>query len=128
MGKPPSSYQDTLKIKVAAAVFFYPDSAQLKKVKDTLDTSVYKAIMHDYFYQTRNGRKVVRESWPALTIIDAKSCRYLLFVKRDESCKCIDLDAKGDLYGILLFDGKKDPVLVDMPNIKTALGFYFKDQ
>lgn len=84
--------------------------------------------MHDYFYQMRNGRKVVRESRPALTIIDARNYRYLLFVKRDNSRKCIDLNAKGDLYGILLFDGKKDPVLVDMPNIKTALGFYFKDQ
>ena len=126
--KPPSSYQDTLKIKVEAAVFFCPDSVQLEKVKDTLDTSVYKAIMHDYFYQVRNGRKVVRESRPALTIIDAQNYRYLLFINRDNSRKCIDLNTKGDLYGILLFDGKKDPVLVDMPNIKTALSFYFKDQ
>lgn len=84
--------------------------------------------MHDYFYQMRNGRNVVREAWPALTVIDAKNYRYLLFVKRDDSCQCIDLNAKGDLYGIFLFDGRKDPVLVDMPNIKTALGFYFKDE
>ncbi len=128
MGKPPSATSDTLRIEGSAAVFFYPNSVQLEKVKDSLDTSVYKAIMHDYFYQMRNGRKVVRESRPALTIIDARNYRYLLFVKRDNSRKCIDLNAKGDLYGILLFDGKKDPVLVDMPNIKTALGFYFKDQ
>ncbi len=111
-----------------AAVFYSPDSIQLDKVRDTLDTSVYKAIMHDYFYQVRNARKVVGESRPALPIIDAKNYRYLLFWKRNESSKCVDLDRQKDLYGILLFDGKKDPVPVDMPNINTALGFYFKDQ
>lgn len=84
--------------------------------------------MHDYFYQMRYARKVVRESWPALAIIDARNYRSLLFVQRDESWKCIDLDETKDLYGVLLFDGKKDPVLADMPNINTALGFYFKDQ
>jgi len=128
MEKPPSTKQDTLAIRGRAAVFFCPDSIQLEKVKDTLDTSVYKAIMHDYFYQVRNARKVVGESRPALKIVDAKNYRYLLFQKRDDSRKCIDLDKQKDLYGILLFDGAKDPVPVDMPNITTALGFYFKDQ
>jgi len=43
MEKPPSTSQDSLKIDVSAAVFFSPDSVQLEKVKDSLDTSVYKA-------------------------------------------------------------------------------------
>lgn len=126
--KPHSASPDTLTVRVAGAVFFSPDSVQLEKVKDLLDTSVYKAIMHDYFYQVRNARKVVRESWPGLASIDAKDYRYLSFMKRDGTGKCIDLDKEKELYGILLFDGKKDPAPVDMPNIKTALGFYFTDQ
>jgi hypothetical protein len=36
------------------------------------------------------------------------------------------LDTKEEMFGILLFDRKKEPELVDMMNIDTALGFYFR--
>ncbi|HXD78546.1 MAG TPA: hypothetical protein VN616_12100 [Puia sp.] len=127
VGKPPARARDTVRIGIPAAVFFYPDSLQLATVKALLDTSVYQAIMHDYFYQMRYAGKVVRESWPALSTVSVKDHRYLLFVKEDSSRKCIDLDKVSDLYGVCLFDGRKDPALADLPNINTALGFYFKE-
>lgn len=123
--KPHSTNQDTLTIKIPGAVFFGPDSLQLKMVKDLLDTSAFNAMMHDYFYESRFARKEIGQSWPELVLANANNYRYLLFIKRDETRKCIDLDKKNDLYGVILFDGKKDPVLADMPNIKTVAGFYF---
>ncbi len=37
----------------------------------------------------------------------------------------IDLNAKNNICGLYLFDTKKDPEPVDMPNVDTFLGFYF---
>ena len=45
--------------------------------------------------------------------------------KSNKSKVSIDLNDKNDICGLFLFDGKKDPALVDMPNIDTQLGFYF---
>lgn len=83
--------------------------------------------MHDYYYQMRNAGNVVRESWPGLHAVTVKNHRYLLFVKNDGSRRCIDLEKVKDLYGLCLFDGKNDPAFVDLPNVTTALGRYFKN-
>ena len=125
--KPPAAHQDTMRIGSPAAVFFYPDSGQLHAVRDVLDTMVFKGIMHDYSYLMRYALKTVRESRPGLPVIDAKNCRYLLFVSKGGQMKCIDLDKTKDLYGVYLFDGSEDPALADMPNIGTAIHFYYKD-
>ena len=37
----------------------------------------------------------------------------------------IDLNARNNICGMYLFDPKKDPEFVDMPNVDTFLGFYF---
>ncbi len=125
--KPPSTYPDTLTINLPAAVFYYPDSLQLKKIKALLDTSVYKGIMHDYFYEMRYARMAIKKNWPALTIIDSKNYRYLLFIKKDGSFEYIDLNKKNDVYGLFVFERKKSPIQVDMTNIETQISFYLKE-
>ena len=40
----------------------------------------------------------------------------------------IDLNTQNDPCGILLFDGRQAPRLVDMTNIETELGFYFSKE
>jgi len=37
----------------------------------------------------------------------------------------IDLNTKNDPCGLFVFNGQKPPLLVDMTNIDTDLGFYF---
>src|SRR5688572_5021139 len=59
--KPPTIFSDTLKIDSQAAVFYYPDSLQLEKIKARLDTSTFNAIMHEYFYQLRYVHNVLNE-------------------------------------------------------------------
>ena len=124
--KPPATYQDTIELSYPAAVFYYPDSLQLKKIKAVLDTNVYKAVMHDYFYQMRYAHIVIKKEWPRLAIIECKRYRYLLFVKKDGSQICVDLDTKGDSYGLFVFDGNKTPIPIDMTNLETQVSFYLK--
>jgi hypothetical protein len=123
--KPPGSFSDTLTIHYPSAVFYNPDSLQLLKIKEITEKNEYETEVHNCFYQMRNARIVLKKYWPQIHIIETSKNRYLLFVKADKSRIFNNLDNKGDMCGLLLFDGKKEPELVDMMNIETALGFYF---
>lgn len=124
--KPVSIYQDSFHINAPAAVFYHPDSLQLLRIKATMDSSVYDATMHEFFYQMRNARMVIKKNRPGLKVIEAKNCRYLVFHKKNGAAEFIDLDTKNDAYGLFLFNQNKSPLLADMMNIDTALGFYFE--
>jgi hypothetical protein len=123
--KPPGSYPDTVRIKPPAAVFFSPDSIQLEKIKAVTAPAVFESQLHEYYYQIRNSKIVLKKYYPGVKIIEAKNCRYLWFLFRNGSGTYYDLDSQGDPFGLLIFDGVKDPRLVDMTNIDTDLGFYF---
>ncbi len=124
--KPSSSFSDTLVINRISAVFYNPDSLQLNRIKAITKKELYETNVHNCLYLMRNARMVLKKYWPHIHIIESSEYRYLLFIKADNSQTCIDLDTKEDMCGILLFDRKKEPELIDMMNIDTALGFYFK--
>ena len=124
--KPPSTYTDTLMINFPAAVFYHPDSIQLSKIKAQTDPMVFDGSMHEFFYQMRNARMVIKITWPHLPIIEAKNCRYLLFIMQHGKQECIDLDKKSDAYGLFVCNGIKPPLLIDMTNIETGISFYLK--
>jgi hypothetical protein len=123
--KPASSFSDTLVISNTAAVFFNPDSSQLGRIKKVLKKDEYETEVHNCFYLMRNARWVIKQYWPRVHILEISKVRYLLFVKADKSKILIDLNTKNDMCGIFLFNRKKDPELIDMMNIDTALEFYF---
>ena len=124
--KPSSTFSDTLVINRISAVFYNPDSLQLNRIQAITKKEIYETDVHNCFYLMRNARMVLKKYWPHIHIIESSEYRYLLFIKADNSQTCIDLDTKEDMCGILLFDRKKEPELIDMINIDTALGFYFK--
>jgi hypothetical protein len=124
--KPPSSFSDTIIIGFPSAVFYNPDSLQREKIKEISSKNEYETEVHNCFYLMRNAQIVLKKYWPHIHIVETSANRYLLFVKADKNKICIDLNNKGDMCGIFLFDGKKEPELADMMNIDTALGFYFE--
>lgn len=123
--KPPGNFPDTLKITEAAAVFYSPDSIQLENIKAVTDTNIFKSSMHEYFYQMRNARIVLKKFLPEIKIVDARNIRYLLFIHSDNKSDCIDLDSKNDAYGLILFNRQKPPLISDMANIEGEAGLYF---
>ena len=125
--KPPASYTDTLIINFPAAVFYQPDSIQLSLIKAQTDSMSFDGNMHEYFYQMRNARIVLKKTWPGLTIIESTKNRFLLFIKKNNTPECIDLDTKNESHGLFVFDGKKTPLPVDMTNIETEISFYLKN-
>ncbi len=124
--KPAATYTDTLLVNFPAAVFYQPDSIQLFRIKAKTDSMVFDGTMHEYFYQMRNARRVIKKNWPQLTIIESIRYRFLLFIKKNITPEYIDLDTKNDSHGLFVFDGKKSPIMVDMSNIETDISFYLK--
>ncbi|MFZ1784138.1 MAG: hypothetical protein WAU23_02965 [Ferruginibacter sp.] len=124
--KPASLFKDTLLISEKAAVFYHPDSVQLEKFETLSPKNEFETVTHESFFQMRNARIVLKKYWPKVRIVEAKEIRYLLFLKADHSKMLIDLDTNPNMYGLYLFTPGKEPEFVDMMNIETALGFYFK--
>ena len=124
--KPGTTFSDTIKINsYSSAVFYYPDSLQLEKIKAITGTMIFECTLHECFYQMRNSRIVLKKFYPHVKILEVRNARYLLFEKKGGEKETIDLDAKNDASGIFIFDGEKAPHLVDMTNIESELGFYF---
>ena len=124
--KPAGSFSDTVQINsLPSAVFYDPDSLQLEKIKAITNSTIFESTMHEYFYQMRNSRIVLKKYYPYIKIIEVKNARYLLFEKAGGEKEYVDLNTKNDPSGIFIFDGQKAPQLVDMTNIESELGFYF---
>jgi len=123
--KPPAAFSDTLEINSRAAVFYYPDSIQLEKIKAGIGTSTFDAIMHEYYYQFRFVHIELGNQWPGIKIVEAKNARHLLFMKADKSREIIGLDTKYDPYGLFVFHPQKDPVQLELTNAVSEIDFYF---
>jgi hypothetical protein len=123
--KPSSSYQDSLFINSPAAIFFVPDSLQMEKIRRVNEKGIYESLTHDCYYQMRNAQLVIERNWPEIRIIRDSNARWLIF-KKPTGTITVDLDEVNNICGIYLFDGVKDPIRIDMTNIDSELGFYFK--
>lgn len=124
--KPPSTFNDTKQIDFPAAVFYFPDSLQLEKIKELTESTIFDAAMHEYFFQMKNAQKSITRDWPQLKIVEAKNVRFILFHGKDDDFTNIDLNTKNDSHGLILFQPGKKPHFADMMNIDTELGYYFK--
>lgn len=122
--KPPSSYNDKLSVPPLSAVFFQPDSAQFTKIESVTDKQIFKGSMHEYEYQIRNARLFLKQHWPYLNVIDTKNIRFLLFQHRNKITDTVDLN-RNDPAGMYVFDGIRQPLLIDMTNVETQVPDYF---
>jgi hypothetical protein len=123
--KPAGSYPDTIAVNVPSAVFYNPDSLQWVKIKAITDTMIFESTVHDCFYQMRNARNSLQKNWPKIKIVEVSKARWIRFSLLNGVSEYIDLDTLNDPCGILLFDGHKKALLIDMMNVDTELGFYF---
>ncbi|MBK8483568.1 MAG: hypothetical protein IPL31_04255 [Saprospiraceae bacterium] len=123
--KPPSTFQDSLIINTAAAVFYLPDTIQLKKIKSITNPQIFDGSMHEYILQQRNAHTELKNKLPNLKLIDSENNRYLVFTNPSKNQYIIDLDQYDDAYGMFIYDIGKAPIFVDMTNLETTLYPYF---
>lgn len=123
--KPPSSFDDSLSVAGSSAVFYEPDSLQLKKISAVTPKEIYESSMHEYFFQMRNARRFLRQYWPKVVVVHAQNVRYLVFRFSDGRKQTVDLNGNQDACGLYVFDGTKEPRLLDMMNVETQAHDYF---
>ncbi len=123
--KPGASFSDSIYVKEAAAIFYYPDSLQDARIKAITEPAIYNSTIHEMFYQMRNAKIVIKETYPKLKLIEVTNARYVLVQKKDGQKQIIDLDKYNDARGLILCNGIKEPQLADMTNIETELYRYF---
>jgi hypothetical protein len=126
-GKLSSSFKDTLSIDYPAAVFFNTDTLQSEHYIEKNGEKVFESIQHEFYYQMKYSRNVLKKYYPNIHVIEAISSRYLKFKTISSGHVIIDLD-KYDLCGMFISDGQKPPVVVDMTNVETQLEFYFSNK
>ena len=125
--KPASRSMDTLWITGRAAVFFEVDKEQLEQLSSTLPENILETMMHEYFYQMRNARQLLKQEWQDVQIVETSTARWLAFKQTSSTKTMIDLDKNNELCGIYLFNPPGEPIFTDMMNIDTQAGFYFND-
>jgi len=70
------------------------------------------------------SRDVLKKYYPKIKVIEVINARYLRFKTANSAYTIIDLN-NFDLCGLFISDGQKEPIVVDMTNVATHLGFYF---
>ncbi len=123
--KPTSFFQDSLFIHGDAAVFYYPDSIQLQTIKEVTNPQIFDGTFHELEYQIKFSKKTLQSEWPKLAIIDARKVRFIVFNKVNGTSSIVDLNNYNDPEGLFIFNGIKDPILVDMTNLSQGLEYYF---
>ena len=115
---------DTLMIDTKAAVFFQPDSLQMKKRMKEVGERDFRAGADDYIYYINISAKYLEKQ--GLIVMDAKGKKYLKFVKSDKKEQVVRLDTLNDLWGMYLFEPQKKPHYADIIEIENDYKNYFK--
>ena len=124
--KIPSSNSDTLFIMEPTAVFYQPDAIQFEKIKGSMAPAAFQSQTHEFHFQARNAKIVIKRDWPNLKIKEHQQCRFIKFTKKEGDTQVVDLNKFIDFSGIVLFGDKKTPRQIDMMNIETELYYYYK--
>jgi len=114
---------DTLVIKEPCAVVFHPDSLKLKRLKNESIAEEYDIIIDDAMYYLNQSSNFLNEK--DVKLVDTESNK-IIFIKENKESLFINLDSL--YWGIILFDGKHNPKIVEMTNIEEEYNGYFKFQ
>jgi hypothetical protein len=119
-----NSETDTLTIDKKAAVFYQPDSLQIDKRMKQTGEADFRAGADDYMYYIHISVDYLEKQ--GLPVMDSKNKKYLRFVMADNKEKLVRLDTLQDLWGLYLFDPKKNPYNADIIQIEEEYKIYYR--
>lgn len=114
---------DTLTVTSSAAVFYQPDSVQMKKRMTEVGEEDFRIGMDDYLYYM-NGSWTWLEG-QGLPCVDARYKKYIRFIAAGKKTRLIRLDTLPELWGVYLFHPAKAPYKADLTNIEKEYQSYF---
>ena len=107
-------FQDVKTQSDPCAVFVAPTSGQIDSLKTKLGDDKFFDFASEKMKAISNARIFLESK--NVVIVNADAVGFMEFKKNDEVISKQKLN--GMLWGIILFDGKSDPVVADMTNIE----------
>ncbi len=114
---------NTITIKEKAAIFYYPDHNSIRKTKKKYGSEDFYSGADDNLYYMDIAREFILKR--SVRIIEVKTNKILKFIKKNKSVRIIKLKSQDSIFGIILFDGNKNPKAIDMLNPKEEYKKYF---
>lgn len=111
-----------VEVRGPAAVYFHPDSSKLTQLEKSLGDQFF-AKAEESMYDISSSRDYLIGHKVKVMETEARELR---FQKEDGSVKVIDLAGPQYTWGLFLFDGKTDPIQVDMQNPHKQIERYLK--
>jgi hypothetical protein len=118
------SVMDTLAIDKKATVFYQPDSLQIELRIKEVGAADFRAGADDYIYYVNTSAEYLEKQ--GLPVLDAKNKKYLKFILADGKIRVIRLDTLEELWGVYLFDPKKQPFAADISMIEEEYKKYYQ--
>ncbi|HEY0895114.1 MAG TPA: hypothetical protein VGE15_01050 [Sphingobacteriaceae bacterium] len=111
-----------VEIKGPAAVYFHPDSNKLTVLEKSMGDEFFTRA-EESMYDISSSREYLIGH--KINVMETEA-RELRFEKEDGSVKVIDLGGAQYTWGLFLFNGKTDPIQVDMQNPQQQIERYLK--
>lgn len=114
--------QKPMQVKGMSAVFYSPDSIEIEKLKSKVGEDNFYQIVDDNNYYNSEAMKELEKNGIKVVVTDN---RYIEFLKDDGRTSLIDKVSLEEKWGVILFDGKKEPLSVSPVDIASDIKKYF---
>lgn len=100
----------TVEVEGPVAVYFHPDSAKLTRMEERMGDKFFNEAEENMYLISSSRDFLLKRK---VKVLETEA-RELRFRKNDGSTKIVDLTSSKYSWGLFLFNGKSDPVQLDM--------------
>lgn len=111
-------------IDTVCAVSVSPDSTWFNEQQKSMQEDEWSAVADDHVYYESTAEDTL-EACHIRVFYKKDNRRYLKFVKQNKQEVIIDRSKKKDLWGLILFNGKDDPVFWSDIDISEVLKTFY---
>lgn len=112
----------SVEVDEPVAIYFHPDSTKLTRLEQTMGDNFFTAAEESMFQISSSRDYFIKQN---LKVLETEA-KELRFRKDDGSVKVVDLSDPKYTWGLFLFNGKSDPIQVDMTRPEKQFNSYMK--
>jgi hypothetical protein len=113
----------SFQVKGRCAVFYSPDSIEIEHLKNKIGEDNFYGVVDDNNYYNSEAMKILESKNIKIIITDN---RYIEFIKDNGQTTLLDKKSFEAKWGVILFDGKKEPLSVNPVEIAPDVEKYFQ--
>ncbi|MFC5684634.1 hypothetical protein ACYE2N_00085 [Flavobacterium sp. MAHUQ-51] len=119
-----SKNTDTLVIRSKCALVYEPTEKNIEKRKKEVGEEDFYVGADDFLYYINESTEFLKSK--NVTIVTTENDKILKFILNDGSIVVKNLDLEKEMFGIFLFDSKKEPQKIDITATEEEYETYMK--